>query len=1034
MFALSVANLGPYPDLAVDVATDHVFIGGASNADFTATGIIEVDASGQAVDIHAAGAALSGVDGLAVRSSTGRIYASDPFGSRGLIVDDVSDPVATIDAVSDVGATGAMFHGAVNPQGPPNANYRFEYSTDGASWTCVPDPGCASASDVSVGDGVSAIPVSQAVADLEPNTAYRVRLVANKDFNAAGAMSEEVTFTTDTAPPLVRPLAVGSRTDSAAWLGAEVNPRNSSTDYYVEYTLDSDPGYANGSRAPATGTADVGDDNQFVAVTQLVSGLQSGTSYRYRIVASNGAGTTVGPDRTFRTLDELPEPPAGRGYERVSPLDKNGGDIDRNLPEVGWATSGAAAAGNAVAYAAQAQFAGIDSGALQGQYRSVRGSNSWSTRGISPRIDAEPVVYATGPSIWMLSEDLKRAVVTSNAPLTPQASLLGGSWGLYLHDIEGPTASDQLLSVPSNPLSPAVVADRFGFTAASTDLRHIIFDSNGQQLTPDGLENGLYEWADGQVRFVSKLPSGDPVDAIGGAAQGGYGQYFPGSHAVSDDGQRIYFTAGLGIPGPLYVRENGTATKAVSASERAGDDPSVVEPAVFQAAKADDGSLALFTSYKKLTDDATACDAGSCGALSFDLYLWDANAPAGERLTDLTTADSNGSGMFNVVATTPDMSRVYFAAAGALAEGAVAGRPNLYVWSPDDGVRLVAVLDGGDGAVWGTERDSRTAQFRDARLSADGTRLLFASRARLTAHDNAGHKQIYLYDDSTDRLTCVSCTTSDRVSAGDAWFFYPPELDLDAAVQAPRAPLRLPRNLSADGETVFFETDQGLVAGDANGRADVYMWSAEKLSLISTGKGTGPSEFLDASADGQNVFFTTRERLVGVDTDNQVDVYDARVNGGFPEPPPLPACAGDACQPVSPQPTLPELGNGIGAGDPKPAKRASFSVRKVTAGQRRALAKGGGVQLVVTVNKAGRVVAHGTARVGGRAKTVISSSKWAGTSGATRLPLRLSKFGRAQLARSGRLKVSLGVRFTGADESRTLSLGLVAASKQRRGR
>ncbi len=95
--------------------------------------------------------------------------------------------------------------------------------------------------------------------------------------------------------------------------------------------------------------------------------------------------------------------------------------------------------------------------------------------------------------------------------------------------------------------------------------------------------------------------------------------------------------------------------------------------------------------------------------------------------------------------------------------------------------------------------------------------------------------------------------------------------------------IRLPRNLSADGQRVFFETAQGLVDADTNGKADVYMWSDGELSLISTGKSGEESEFIDASTSGDDVFFTTREQLVGVDVDDQVDVYDARVGGGIPE-------------------------------------------------------------------------------------------------------------------------------------------------------
>ena len=49
--------------------------------------------------------------------------------------------------------------------------------------------------------------------------------------------------------------------------------------------------------------------------------------------------------------------------------------------------------------------------------------------------------------------------------------------------------------------------------------------------------------------------------------------------------------------------------------------------------------------------------------------------------------------------------------------------------------------------------------------------------------------------------------------------------------------------------------------------------------------------FVDASASGNDAFFLTREQLVGIDTDDQIDLYDARVGGGLAEPEPATATA-----------------------------------------------------------------------------------------------------------------------------------------------
>jgi hypothetical protein len=108
----------------------------------------------------------------------------------------------------------------------------------------------------------------------------------------------------------------------------------------------------------------------------------------------------------------------------------------------------------------------------------------------------------------------------------------------------------------------------------------------------------------------------------------------------------------------------------------------------------------------------------------------------------------------------------------------------------------------------------------------------------------------------------------------------------------------LTRNLSADGNRVFFQTAEALVPQDTNGQTDVYEWEDGRLYLISTGQSSSPSFFGDASADGDDVFFFTRQALVGQDQDNNIDVYDARVGGGIAAQNPLvpvAPCAGEAC-------------------------------------------------------------------------------------------------------------------------------------------
>ena len=163
------------------------------------------------------------------------------------------------------------------------------------------------------------------------------------------------------------------------------------------------------------------------------------------------------------------------------------------------------------------------------------------------------------------------------------------------------------------------------------------------------------------------------------------------------------------------------------------------------------------------------------------------------------------------------------------------------------------------------------------------------------------------------------------------------------------------RVLSEDGRRVFFESFEALVLGDTNGKADVYEWeeagagsckekdaafveaSGGCLYLISAGTSGADSEFVDASADGQDVFIRTAQSLLPQDP-GLFDIYDARAAGGFPAPPtPKPECEGEACQspPAPPQDPTPASSTTRGQGnvdEGSPGKKCPKGKRKVRQG------------------------------------------------------------------------------------------------------
>jgi hypothetical protein len=145
----------------------------------------------------------------------------------------------------------------------------------------------------------------------------------------------------------------------------------------------------------------------------------------------------------------------------------------------------------------------------------------------------------------------------------------------------------------------------------------------------------------------------------------------------------------------------------------------------------------------------------------------------------------------------------------------------------------------------------------------------------------------------------------------------------------------LDRPLTSDGQHVFFDTESALVPQDINNRRDVYEYdlASEQVHLISGGTCDCRSNFVDASPDGSNVFFTTYQKLVSADDDAAADLYDARIEGGIASQNqvPPPACTGDDCQaPATGAPgfSLPSSSTFVGAGNAA-SKSAPVAHKKV---------------------------------------------------------------------------------------------------------
>jgi hypothetical protein len=608
--------------------------------------------------------------------------------------------------------------------------------------------------------------------------------------------------------------------------------------------------------------------------------------------------------------------PDCRGYEQVSPVEKNLNDALGAVSLVQSST-----AGERVTFVSLSPFAGIPGAAYLPTYLASRrggpgGEGEWSTEGLLPRTETR----ATGTvHVLALTEDLSEAFVSVGA-------------SQYLYSADG----SLFMSFP--PLEV--------FSGASADDSQILFESERQleseRRLVEGARSGvpnLYEWDAGRLLLVGVLegekgtPEGGVVAGAGGlSASYRSGRYTQGT--ISEDGSRVFFTALK--TGRIYMREPQVGRTVPVSKGRAE-----------WLASTPDGAYVFYTE-----------DGG--------LYRFDVATQKQEPLTQGAAREApEVQGMFGV---SSDGSYAYFVAKGILSgknnkgHSPTEGAENLYEWHEGSSTPVTYITSlreesAGDESDWrgyavfGLNEDA--SGEKSSRVTSGGEVMLFSSVEPLTPYDNNGTHELYLYNATDAKLTCVSCNPGGQEATTGAYFA---QKIFETSILPTSRNSFLTRNLSEDGERVFFQTEEALVPKDSNGVSDVYEWENGHLYLISSGQGDNASFFGDASANGDDVFFFTRQRLVSGDQDDNLDVYDARVDGGIAAQNPVitPPCVGEECHgqlasaPVFSAPASavysgagnlapqPSTGNGGGSGTEKKLASALRACQRKTSSRGRA--------------------------------------------------------------------------------------------------
>jgi hypothetical protein len=733
--------------------------------------------------------------------------------------------------------------------------------------------------------------------------------------------------------PVIEKEQVSGIAATSATLRARINPKGSQTSYAFQYLTEeayqaNEPSdrFAGATEAPAGG-GPVGADQEGRPVAASITGLIQGHEYRYRVLATSANGTAVGEAKLFRTFPvEVGGLPDGRAYELVSPAAKNGGEVLPISP--GPASCGAecnpglaahrfpieaSADGDSVVY--QGQPFGFDEGITEyNEYLSRRSAAGWQTAGLAPPIAGNNVYEAFGfnPTFTQGLLDFTNPQLSTGAP--------AGYVNIFQQPTNNRLSLTPLLRFEPEHRVPEGEGNAFNieYAGASSDLSRIFFAANDtlteETATAPEPEDGgfgkynLYEWHNKKLSLVNVFPGNTETEAgmnFGSGAQisdaATHAEDF--LHAISADGTRVFWSNPAS--GQVYVRINGTETREIE------------DPGRYLSASVD-GSKVLLN----------------------DGCLYEVDA---EECVDLTGGEG---GFIGLVGQTEDLSHVYFvdqkALTGANAEGKSPneGGPdedNLYSW--DEGtIAFIATLASSDGNGGGGDWDVSEVR-RSAQASPNGNWLAFRSVNPLTGVDNTGLcdfnpstekydvespcSQVFLYDAATGSLTCASCNPVGAEPLGVTW--------LPASSQA-KDYIKPSRFLTDQGR-LFFNTMDSLSALDTNnGVVDVYEYEPQGVGscsqpagcqkLISTGRGSGDSQFATADPSGKNAFFTTRERLVRADGDGAIDLYDAREGGGIAaqnEPPPS-ECQGEACQPTASAPNDPTPGSSSfgGPGNPAP--------------------------------------------------------------------------------------------------------------------
>lgn len=197
-------------------------------------------------------------------------------------------PKVTTISVNSIATTSAVSGGTVTDDGGASV------TSQGVCWGTSDNPTTGDYKTVDAGSGS----FKSNLSDLLPATQYFVRAYA---INSAGiGYGKSVSFTTLGGKPSLTLSDAANIDLNSATLSGSVNPNSLLTTVTFEYGLDTEYG------STAIPVESIEENNSSQEFHIDLTGLNPGTTYHFRVKAENSLGTIYSPDKTFRTLGDIP--------------------------------------------------------------------------------------------------------------------------------------------------------------------------------------------------------------------------------------------------------------------------------------------------------------------------------------------------------------------------------------------------------------------------------------------------------------------------------------------------------------------------------------------------------------------------------------------------------------------------------------------------------------------------------------------------------------------------------------------------------